>query len=41
MPDRPGTPRPPRWDSEIRDRLDGLQLTPSRAREAVDELSQG
>jgi putative ABC transport system permease protein len=40
MPDTPGTPQPPRWDSEIRDRLDGLRLAPTRAREIVDELSQ-
>ena len=39
MPDTPA-PQPPRWDAEIRDRLAGLQLAPSRAREVVDELSQ-
>ena len=39
MPESHATP-PPVWVPEIRARLDGLQLTPSRAREIVDELSQ-
>ena len=40
MPDTHGAAQPPAWGPEIRERLDGLQLTPARAREIVDELSQ-
>jgi putative ABC transport system permease protein len=34
------TPGPPAWTGEIRGRLSSLQLSPTRQREIVDELSQ-